>query len=127
MTKKLLLQDEKNIQQVKEITIIDDSQKLKNILGALSWKILTLISTKEMYPLEIARQLGIHEQKVYYHIRKLAKAGAITVTRRKMKVLLRNTTKPSPPSALNSLRLQIDQEPIHSGRKRQLQSSSKNS
>ncbi|MGD0070531.1 MAG: helix-turn-helix domain-containing protein [Candidatus Bathyarchaeia archaeon] len=85
MDKKLLLQDNGNIQEVKEISIINDSQKLKLILGSLSWKILTLLSKKEMYPLEIARQLGMHEQKVYYHIRKLAKAGAITVEREEKK------------------------------------------
>lgn len=85
MDKKLLLQDNGNNQEVKEISIINDSQKLKLILGSLSWKILTLLSKKEMYPLEIARQLGMHEQKVYYHIRKLAKAGAITVEREEKK------------------------------------------
>ena len=85
MAKKLLLQDNGNTQEVKEISIIDDSQKLKMILGNLSWKILTMLSKKEMYPLEIARQLGVHEQKVYYHIRKLAKAGAIAVEREEKK------------------------------------------
>ncbi len=85
MHKKLLLQDNGNTQEVKEIIIIEDSQKLKMILGSLSWKILSLLSTKEMYPLEIARQLGMHEQKIYYHIRKLAKAGAITVEREEKK------------------------------------------
>jgi DNA-binding transcriptional ArsR family regulator len=85
MDKKLLLQDEGNTQKVKEISMMRDAQKLKMILGKLSWKILTLLSEKEMYPLEIARQLGIHEQKVYYHIRKLAKAGAITVQREEKK------------------------------------------
>ncbi len=85
MDKKLLLQDNGNIQEVKEIGIMDDSQKLKMVLGSLSWKILTMLSKKEMYPLEIARQLGMHEQKVYYHIRKLAKAGAITVEREEKK------------------------------------------
>lgn len=85
MDKKLLLQDNGNIQEVKEISIINDSQKLKLILGSLSWKILTLLSKKQMYPLEIARRLGMHEQKVYYHIRKLAKAGAITVEREEKK------------------------------------------
>ena len=79
MDKKLLLHDSGNTQEIKEISIMNDSQKLKMILGSLSWKILTILSKKEMYPLEIARQLGMHEQKVYYHIRKLAKAGAITV------------------------------------------------
>lgn len=55
------------------------------VLGSLSWKILAMLSKKEMYPLEIAKQLGMHEQKVYYHIRKLAKAGAITVVREEKK------------------------------------------
>ena len=85
MDKKLLLQDNGNTQEVKEISIMNDSQKLKMILGSLSWKILTMLSKKEMYPLEIARQLGMHEQKVYYHIRKLAKAGAIAVEREEKK------------------------------------------
>jgi DNA-binding transcriptional ArsR family regulator len=85
MEKKLLLQDDGKTQKVKEICVIQDAQKLKLILGKLSWKILTLLSKEEMYPLEVARQLGVHEQKVYYHIRKLAKAGAITVVREEKK------------------------------------------
>ncbi len=85
MEKKLLLQDDGTAQRVKEISIMQDAQKLKMILGKLSWKILIMLSTEEMYPLEIARQLGVHEQKVYYHIRKLAKAGAITVEREEKK------------------------------------------
>src|SRR4030042_268019 len=44
-----------------------------------------MLFEEEMYPLEIARQLGVHEQKVYYHIRKLAKAGAIVVKREEKK------------------------------------------
>ncbi len=85
MDKKLLLQDNGKSQEVKEISMISDSQELKMILGSLSWKILTMLSKKEMYPLEIARQLGMHEQKVYYHIRKLVKAGAISVQREEKK------------------------------------------
>ena len=85
MHKKLLLQDDGDAQKVKEISIMDDAQNLKMILGKLTWEILTMLSKEEMYPLEIARQLGVHEQKVYYHIRKLAKAGAITVEREEKK------------------------------------------
>ena len=85
MDKKILLQNNGSNQEVKEICILNDSQQLKTMLGGLSWKILAMISKKEMYPLEIARQLGMHEQKVYYHIRKLAKAGAITVVREEKK------------------------------------------
>ena len=85
MDKKLLLQDNGNTQEVKEISMMEDSQKLKMVLGSLSWKILSMLSKKEMYPLEIAKELGMHEQKVYYHIRKLAKAGAVTVEREEKK------------------------------------------
>jgi hypothetical protein len=85
MNKKLLLQDNGRIQEVKEIGILNDPQKFKMVLGNLSWKILTMLIEKEMYPLEIAKQLCMHEQKIYYHIRKLAKSGAITVVREEKK------------------------------------------
>ncbi len=85
MEKKLLLQDDGKTQKAKEISIMQNPQKLQMILGKLSWKILTMLSEKEMYPLEIARQLGVHEQRVYYHIRKLAKAGAIAVQKEEKK------------------------------------------
>ncbi len=85
MGKKLLLHEEDKKQKVKEIAIVKDPQKLKMILNKLSWKILVMLSEREMYPLQIAKKLGIHEQKVYYHIRKLAKAGAITVVREEEK------------------------------------------
>jgi DNA-binding transcriptional ArsR family regulator len=84
MPKKLLLQTNGQTQQIKEITL-QTNQNLKMILGDLSWKILTLLSKKEMYPLEVAKHLGMHEQKVYYHIRKLERAGAITVSREENK------------------------------------------
>jgi DNA-binding transcriptional ArsR family regulator len=85
MNKKWLLSEEDKTQKVKEISIVRDPQKLKMILDKLSWVILGMLSEREMYPLEIARELQVHEQKVYYHIRKLAKAGAITVVREEEK------------------------------------------
>lgn len=85
MNRKLLLHDNGKTRKFKEIRVFEDPQRLKLILNKLSWKILTLLSEREMYPLQIARELGIHEQKIYYHIRKLAKAGAITVVRQEGK------------------------------------------
>jgi len=85
MDKKLLLHEEDKKQKVKEIAIAKDPRKLKMILHRLSWKILVMLSEREMYPMEIAKKLGVHEQKVYYHIRKLAKAGAIVVAREEEK------------------------------------------
>ncbi len=85
MEKKLLLQEQGNTQMVKEIAIVKDPERLKMILNKLSWRILVMLSETEMYPLEIAKKMGIHEQKVYYHIRKLVKAGAITVAKEEEK------------------------------------------
>ncbi len=79
MEKKLLLQEEGSTEKVKEIAVMQDPANLKLILDNHSWKILALLSQQAMYPLEIARKLGLHEQKVYYHIRKLVKSGAISV------------------------------------------------
>jgi len=85
MKKKLLLSIEEEKQQGKHITVYEDPQKLKMVLNSLSWKILRMLGEAEMYPMEIAKKLGVHEQKVYYHIRKLVKAGAITVVREEEK------------------------------------------
>ncbi|HVP26808.1 MAG TPA: helix-turn-helix domain-containing protein [Candidatus Bathyarchaeia archaeon] len=85
MDKKLLLHEEDKTRMVKDIAIFKDPQKLKMMLNKLSWKILVMLSEQEMYPLEIAKKLKIHEQKVYYHIRKLAKAGAIIVSKEEEK------------------------------------------
>lgn len=82
MKKKLLEKDE-NGYKSKDIQIIQDHKKLKLILGDVTWKILNMIVEKEHYPLQIARKLGIHEQLVYYHIKKLEKAGVIYIKREK--------------------------------------------
>ncbi len=85
MKKKLLLSGERRQLRAKEIAVFEDPERLKSILNKLSWKILQLLSEKEMYPMEVARKLKVHEQKVYYHIRKLTKAGAIKVVREEEK------------------------------------------
>ncbi len=53
----------------------------KNISSGLAVKILKLLSEKPMYPIELAKELKVHEQKVYYHIRNLEKAGIIRVVK----------------------------------------------
>jgi len=85
MNKKLLLNSEKGQFTAKDIAVFEDPERLKAVLNKLSWKILQLLSENEMYPMEIAKKLGVHEQKVYYHIRKLAKADAIKVVREEEK------------------------------------------
>jgi len=85
MTKKLLLSGEKKQHVIKDIAIFDDPERLKPILNKLSWRILQLLSEQEMYPMEVAKKLEVHEQKVYYHIRKLARAGVVKVVKEEEK------------------------------------------
>ena len=85
MKKKLLISEERKQLMAKDIAVFEDPERLKAVLNKLSWKILQLLSEKEMYPMEVARKLGVHEQKIYYHIRKLTKAGAIKVVREEEK------------------------------------------
>jgi DNA-binding transcriptional ArsR family regulator len=85
MNKKLILSGEPNKYEVKDIALFDRPERLKAVLNKLSWQILKLLSTEEMYPIEIAKKLGIHEQKVYYHIRKLTEAGVIKIVKEEEK------------------------------------------
>jgi hypothetical protein len=43
----------------------------------IAWKIIELLSIKAMYPAQIAKELKLFEQTVYYYIRKLVQIGAI--------------------------------------------------
>jgi len=85
MKKKLLLSGERRQYMAKEIAVFDNPERLKAVLNKLSWRILQLLSEKEMYPMEVAKKLEVHEQKVYYHIRKLAKAGVVKIVREEEK------------------------------------------
>ncbi|XES76214.1 MAG: helix-turn-helix domain-containing protein [Candidatus Bathyarchaeia archaeon] len=85
MDKKLLLKESGAQQQVKEIAVMQNPRDLKLVLSSLSWNILTLLNEKAMYPMQVARALGMHEQKIYYHIRKLERSGVIFVEREEKK------------------------------------------
>ena len=85
MNKKLLLSGETGNYEIKDIAIVDRPERLKTVANKLSWQILRLLGQSEMYPIQIAKKLGVHEQKVYYHVRKLAEAGIIEVAREEEK------------------------------------------
>lgn len=58
---------------------------LKNFGTELAQKILKSIADEAKYPADIAKELKVHEQKVYYHIRNLEKAGVIKVVKKETK------------------------------------------
>jgi len=55
------------------------------VSSELANKILNLIAKEPMYTINIAKSLKMHEQKIYYHIRNLEKAGIIKVVRKETK------------------------------------------
>ena len=85
MRGKLLVILEEGKYKVKDIAVFDHPEGLKTTLSKTGWSILELLVEREMYPIEIAKKLKIHEQKVYYHIRRLSKAGIIEVVREEEK------------------------------------------
>lgn len=81
MTKYYLLKDEHKQLQFSKAQILD--VKHSNVLhDPLRVQIMQLLDKKAMYAAEIAAQLKLHEQKVYYHINKLVAAEIIEVVER---------------------------------------------
>ncbi|MBW2988556.1 hypothetical protein DRJ48_03315 [Candidatus Woesearchaeota archaeon] len=56
-------------------------KKLRHLNSDLVFQIIDTLKGKELYPKQIAQQLGVHEQKVYYHIRHMEEAGFIINTK----------------------------------------------
>jgi len=78
---KFLVEETKKGQVAYE-TLLLDNPKLLSILGSeLALKIVRELGKRPSCPMDVARQLKVHEQKVYYHIRNLEKLGIIRVER----------------------------------------------
>jgi predicted transcriptional regulator len=58
---------------------------LKNFGSELAQRIVKCIAEEAKYPADIAKELKVHEQKVYYHIRNLEKAGIVKVVKKETK------------------------------------------
>jgi len=65
---------------VKEITVKD----AKNFSSDLALNILKLLVKNPMYPIEISKELKVHEQKIYYHIKNLENSGIIKVVKKEL-------------------------------------------
>ncbi|MBI4021100.1 MAG: hypothetical protein HY369_02565 [Candidatus Aenigmarchaeota archaeon] len=58
------------------IKLFDDPAVIKLFSSPLGWKVLTSFSGPNC-PMDVAKQLGIHEQKVYYYIKKFKAANLL--------------------------------------------------
>ncbi len=65
-----------------ETMIVDNPSALKMIDHPIRLDILKLLAKKPMYPAQIAKELKMHEQKVYYHIKQMTNSGLLAVVDR---------------------------------------------
>ncbi len=57
-------------------------RQIRAVGSLLAQRILKELASFPTYPRELAKRLKVHEQKVYYHIRKLEKTGFIEVVKK---------------------------------------------
>lgn len=61
------------------------AEDAKHISSELALKIIKLLSQGPMYTIEMSKKLKVHEQKIYYHIRCLEKAGILQLIKKENK------------------------------------------
>lgn len=57
--------------------VVSDPTLLSTFSNRLCLKIIKVLSENPCCPMDVARKLKIHEQKIYYHLKKLEKAGIV--------------------------------------------------
>ncbi|MDY6774132.1 MAG: helix-turn-helix domain-containing protein [Candidatus Nanohaloarchaea archaeon] len=80
-----LLKEREGETYYKDVKVEDSPESLKGLLNETRWEILKLFAERPRYPAEVADELGMHEQKVYYHVRNLEEDGLIEVVDRREK------------------------------------------
>src|ERR687884_2296653 len=61
----------------KEIGVFENVEDMPILSNPLAWRITELLSHKPMYPAQIAKDLKVYEQSVYYYIRSLLSSRVI--------------------------------------------------
>src|SRR5207249_6671993 len=69
----------------REVQIIDRPDRIGALSSPLAWRILHELAKAPDYPNALAERLKVHEQKVYYHVRRLEAAGLLEVLREEAK------------------------------------------
>jgi DNA-binding transcriptional ArsR family regulator len=69
----------------REVVLLDRPERAAAIASPLAWRILQELAKAPDYPNALASRLRVHEQKVYYHVRRLEAAGFLEVVREEPK------------------------------------------
>ncbi len=63
--------------------ILDNPESISLVNHNIRIRILESLSKKPMYPAELAKEMKLHEQKIYYHIKQLVNAGILEIVEKK--------------------------------------------
>ncbi|MGQ0798017.1 MAG: helix-turn-helix domain-containing protein [Methanobacteriota archaeon] len=85
MVRRLLVEETAAGYVARDADVLDRPARLAAAASPLAWRILTELAKAPDYPSALAARLRVHEQKVYYHIRRLEAAGLLRVVRRETK------------------------------------------
>jgi DNA-binding transcriptional ArsR family regulator len=69
----------------REAEVLDKPSRISALSSPLAWRILQELAKTPDYPNALADRLRVHEQKVYYHVRRLEAAGLLKVVREEAK------------------------------------------
>src|SRR2546425_1634081 len=69
----------------REVEVLDRPERVAPLSSPLAWRILQEVAKTPDYPNALAGRLKVHEQKVYYHVRRLEAAGLLRVLREEPK------------------------------------------
>ena len=85
MARRLLVEESPEGSVARETEVLDRPARLSAVSSPLAWRILQELARQPDYPSALAARLKIHEQKVYYHVRRLEAAGLVRVVREEPK------------------------------------------
>src|SRR6266487_3061366 len=85
MVRRWLVEDTPQGAVGREAEILEKPERVAPLSSPLAWRILQELARAPDYPNALAARLNVHEQKVYYHVRRLERAGLLEVIREESK------------------------------------------
>src|SRR5207247_363393 len=85
MVRRWLVEDTPQGAIGREAEILEKPDRVAPLSSPLAWRILQELARAPDYPNALAARLNVHEQKVYYHVRRLERAGLLEVIREESK------------------------------------------
>lgn len=85
VARRLLLEETGEGTTARDVLVLDRPARLQALASPLAWRILQELSRSPDYPSAVAARLKVHEQKVYYHVRRLEAAGLLRVVKTERK------------------------------------------